>query len=91
MINGSVSNDLKRVFLTRFKVATANINKNKLYNIKTVDVAISIRSTKPFFRTKANNRNKAVMNETKRQRKDNDRYFRDTIIVTAFARNLGVQ
>ena len=31
------------------------------------------------------------MNETKRQRKDNDRYFRDTIIVTAFARNLGVQ
>ena len=68
-----------------------NINKNKLYNIKTVDVAISIRSTKPFFRTKADNRNKAVMNETKRQRKDNDRYFRDTIIVTAFARNLGIQ
>ena len=62
-----------------------------MYNIKTVDVAISIRSTKPFFRTKADNRNKAVMNETKRQRKDNDRYFRDTIIVTAFARNLGIQ
>lgn len=30
MIKGSVNNDLKRVFLTRFKVAPAKINKNKL-------------------------------------------------------------
>ena len=50
-----------------------------------------LKCSKPFLRTKADNRNKAVMNATKRQRKDNDRYFRDRIIVTAFARNLGVQ
>ena len=68
----------------------SNANKNKLYKIKTVDIAISIRSTKPFFRTIAA-RAKEAMSNSNRTRKDEDRYFRDTIIVTAYARNLGLQ
>ena len=68
----------------------SNANKNKLYKIKTVDIAISIRSTKPFFRTIAK-RAKEAMSNSNRTRKDEDRYFRDTIIVTAYARNLGLQ
>ena len=64
--------------------------QNKLYKIKTVDIAISIRSTKPFFRTIAA-RAKEAMSNSNRTRKDEDRYFRDTIIVTAYARNLGLQ
>ena len=31
------------------------------------------------------------MSNSNRTRKDEDRYFRDTIIVTAYARNLGLQ
>tara|TARA_B100000941_G_C28467994_1_gene534740 strand:+ start:266 stop:1114 length:849 start_codon:yes stop_codon:yes gene_type:complete len=71
-------------------------NKNKLYKIKTVDVSLTVRSTKPFYKTIGDkiltpNRFKAAMSDPTRTKKDwKDKIFRDTIIVTANARNIGL-
>ena len=67
---------------------TPTVNKSKLYKIKTVDIALSIRSTKKFFRSDKD-RTKATLNNPFRKKTRNDKFFRDTIVVTAHARNMG--
>ena len=75
-----------------------NANKDYLYKIKTVDIALNVRSTKKFFR-KAKFRKFHALNDTKRDGTANnsntkskeDRYLRDTIVVTAYVRNLGLK
>ena len=75
-----------------------NANKDYLYKIKTVDIALNVRSTKKFFR-KAKFRKFHALNDTKRDgtvnnsntKSKEDRYLRDTIVVTAYVRNLGLQ
>ena len=67
-----------------------NINKDLLYKIKTVDIGLTVRSTKDFFRN-SKIRNVLALMDTKRNKTKNDKYLRDTIIVTAHARNLGAQ
>ena len=67
---------------------TPTVNKNKLYKIKTIDIALSIRSTKKFFRSDKD-RTKATLNNPFRKKIRNDKFFRDTIVVTAHARNMG--
>jgi len=67
-----------------------NGNKNLIYKIKMVDIILTTRSTKPYFRTKIaqtiyaiadNNRNFSI----------SDKYLRDSVVVSAHARNLGKQ
>ena len=65
-----------------------NQNKNKI--IKTVDIGLTIRSTQEFFRNEKI-RKIFALNDGARKISKNDRYLRDTIIVTAHARNLGLQ
>ena len=67
-----------------------NANKDKLYNIKIVDIALSIRSSKEFFRT-SRLRELLAMTDKNRNQKNTDKYLRDTIVVSAHARNLGLQ
>ncbi len=67
-----------------------NINKDLLYKIKTVDIGLTVRSTKDFFRN-SKIRNVLALMDTKRNKAKTDKYLRDTIIVTAHARNLGAQ
>ena len=67
---------------------TNNATKNKLYKIKTVDIALSIRSTKKFYRSDKD-RTKFTLNNPLRKKTRNDKYFRETIVVTAHARNMG--
>tara|TARA_B100000989_G_scaffold247090_1_gene194356 strand:+ start:6738 stop:7586 length:849 start_codon:yes stop_codon:yes gene_type:complete len=67
----------------------SNANKNKLYEIKTVDIGITIRSSKNFFREKRDRKKNKALNNTVRTKAKDDRYFRDVITVTAHARNLG--
>ena len=62
--------------------------KDKLYKIKTVDIALSIRSTKKFYRSNKD-RTKFTLNNPLRKKTRNDKYFRETIVVTAHARNMG--
>ena len=67
--------------------------KEKLYKIKTVDVAITVRSTKPFYQRAAERYKQAISNNqrTSKYKGNPDRFFRDLITVTAHARNLGLQ
>ena len=67
-----------------------NANKDKLYQIKTVDIALTVRSTKPFFRN-AKLRKVLAMMDGSRTKSNTDKFFRESIIVTAHARNLGLQ
>ena len=67
---------------------TPTVNKSKLYKIKTIDIALSIRSTKKFFRSNKD-RTKATLNNPLRKKIRDDKFFRDTIVVTAHARNMG--
>ena len=67
---------------------TPTVNKSKLYKIKTIDIALSIRSTKKFFRSDKD-RTKPTLNNPFRKKTRNDKFFRDTIVVTAHARNMG--
>ena len=67
--------------------------KEKLYKIKTVDVALTVRSTKPFYQRAAERYKQAISNvqRTSKYKGNPDRFFRDLITVTAHARNLGLQ
>ena len=66
------------------------MKKEKLYKIKTIDIALTVRSTKNFFRNiKA--RFKETLNDPTRKKVKTDRYLRESIVVTAHARNLGMQ
>ena len=64
-------------------------NKDKIYKIRTVDIGLTVRSTQEFFKKK-NVRKKFGLNDGTRHISKNDKYLRDTIIVTAHARNLGL-
>ena len=67
-----------------------NTNKDKLYNIKTIDIALTVRSSKPFFRN-AKLRKVLAMMDGSRTKSNTDKFFRESIIVSAHARNLGLQ
>ena len=51
---------------------------------------MTVRSTKDFFRT-SKIRNVLSMIDNTRNKSKTDKFLRDTIIVTAHARNLGMQ
>ena len=67
-----------------------NANKDKLLNIKIVDIALTVRSSKEFFRS-SRLRELFAMTDKNRNQKNTDKYLRDTIVVSAHARNLGLQ
>ncbi len=67
----------------------SNANKDKIYDIRTVDIALTVRSTQKFYREKKE-RDIFALNDSTRNFKKIDKYLRDTIIVTAHARNLGL-
>ena len=66
-----------------------NATKDKLYKIKTIDIALTVRSSKNFFRDSKSRLIKA-MTDSNRNISKNDKFLRDTIVVTAHARNLGL-
>ena len=66
-----------------------NATKDKLYKIKTIDIALTVRSSKNFFRDSKLRLIKA-MTDSNRNISKNDKFLRDTIVVTAHARNLGL-
>ncbi len=67
-----------------------NATKDKLYSIKTIDVALTVRSSKPFFRN-AKLRKVLAMMDASRTKSNTDKFLRESIIVSAHARNLGLQ
>ena len=67
-----------------------NSNKDKIYKIKTVDIALTVRSTKDFYRNSKLRKIFALVDTTRNKQKT-DKILRESIIVTAHARNLGLQ
>ncbi len=73
-----------------------NSKKDFVYKIKTVDIALNVRSTKDFFRS-AKIRKFFALGDTTRDgsgtaiKARSDKFLRETIVVTAHARNLGLQ
>ena len=74
----------------------SNSKKDYLYKIKTVDIALNVRSTKEFFRA-AKLRKFFALGDTTRDgsgsntKAKTDKFLRETIVVSAHARNLGLQ
>ena len=73
-----------------------NAKKDFLYKIKTVDIALNVRSTKEFFRA-AKLRKFFALGDAQRDgsgsntKAKTDKFLRETIVVSAHARNLGLQ
>ena len=67
-----------------------NANKDLVYKIKTVDIALTKRSRKEFFKENKL-RTKKSLEDSKRDIKKTDKYLRESIIISANTRNLGLQ
>ena len=68
-----------------------NSNKDKLYDIKTVDIAIAVRSKNPFYNDNKKKTIFALTDATRDLTRFNDRFLRETLTVTAYARNVGLE
>ena len=78
-------------------IGTYTPSDNDAYEVRTVDVGLVIRSSKPFFRQdKAGTMARKIVSiatttsSSSRNIQETDRYLRDTITVTANARNVGL-
>ena len=69
-------------------IPSVSVNSEKLYKIKAVDIGLILRSTDEFYRNKKS-RTTYSLNKTSRNKIEDDKFLRDTIIVTAYARNIG--
>ena len=67
---------------------SVTVNSDMLEKIKAIDIGLILRSTEEFYR---NNKARTAfsLNETDRNKVVNDKFLRDTIVVTAYARNIG--
>ena len=65
------------------------LNENKMYDIRSVDVLLMLRSADSFFKTNKQ-RYAAGLSDPKRFKNTKDKYLRDSIIVTAHTRNIGL-
>ena len=67
----------------------------KKYDVRTIDISLVVRSSKPFYRSdiKLDGKPREIKNITKDRTeiKEEDKYLRDTISVTANARNIGLE
>ena len=69
---------------------TSNANKDKIYKIKIVDIILTTRSTKPFYRNKVTKTIYSLADSARNTAKS-DKYLRDSVVVSAHARNLGLE
>ena len=59
-------------------------------NLRTVDIALIVRSTKPFYRENKNREVTSIYDSDRKIDHKTDRYLREIITVTANARNAGL-
>jgi type II secretory pathway pseudopilin PulG len=67
-----------------------NANKDKIYKIKIVDIILTTRSTKPYFRSNITQTIYSLADSTRNISKT-DKYLRDSVVISAHTRNLGFQ
>ena len=72
-------------------VSEIQILQKERDKIKTIDIALTVRSKKQFYRKSKPREILALLDPKRNKGKLADKYLRDMIIVTAHARNLGMQ
>lgn len=65
-------------------------NTDKVNSIKLVEVLLSVRSKNKFFRSKKKRIKEVLMDGGRKIGNTEDRYLRETILITAHARNVGL-
>tara|TARA_B100000287_G_scaffold41000_1_gene37205 strand:+ start:3341 stop:4189 length:849 start_codon:yes stop_codon:yes gene_type:complete len=68
---------------------SSTTNNNKIFSIKLVDILMSVRSKNDFYKKAKPREKKALFDDTRKINKT-DKFLRDTIVVSAHARNLGL-
>ena len=81
--------DEKGLKITPPPTAT-NANKDKIYKIKIVDIILTTRSSKPYFRTNITQTIYSLADSSRNISKT-DKYLRDSVVVSAHTRNLGIE
>jgi hypothetical protein len=66
-----------------------NANKDKVYKIKIVDIILTTRSTKPYFRSNISQTIYSLA-DSNRNISKTDKFLRDSVTVSAHTRNLGL-
>jgi prepilin-type N-terminal cleavage/methylation domain-containing protein len=76
-------------------IGTKTPSNAKKYDVRTIDISLVVRSSKPFYRSdvKLDKTVRKIMSITKDRTliEPQDKYLRDTISVTANARNIGLE
>ena len=67
-----------------------NANKDKVYKIKIVDIILTTRSSKPYFRSNITQTIYSLADSNRNISKA-DKFLRDSVTVSAHTRNLGLQ
>ena len=65
-------------------------NTDKVNSIKLVEVLLSVRSKNKFFRSKKKRIKEVLMDGGRKIGNTEDKYLRETILITAHARNVGL-
>ena len=74
-----------------FPIPSVSQNSEKLDKIRSIDIALILRSTDEFYRNEKERTTQSLSDDTIKDRnsKKTDKFLRDAIIVTAYARNIG--
>ena len=74
-----------------FPIPSVSQNSEKLDKIRSIDIALILRSTDEFYRNEKERITESLSDDTIKDRnsKKTDKFLRDAIIVTAYARNIG--
>ena len=73
--------------LTPHPTSITNEGRDNLYKIRAVDIRISFRSKKEFFRfNPTTGKERKLFGFSRNARTFNDRYLRDSVVVTVFTR-----
>lgn len=76
-------------FLTPFPNPSSQGGRDNLYKVRSVDIRISFRSEKEFFRFEARGgKERELTGFSRTIRKFTDRYLRDSVVVTVHTRNI---
>ena len=68
---------------------TTVAGRNNLYKIRSVDIKLSFRSEKDFFRLETRDgQPRKVLGFSRTKEDYNDRYLRDSVVVTVYTRNI---
>ena len=74
--------------LLPFPDPTTAAGRDNLYKIRSVDIKLSFRSEKDFFRLDSSGQPRKILGFSRTKEDYTDRYLRDSVVVTVYTRNI---